>query len=162
MVEQWPIPAPKLHPYTLKIVRSLPFLFLLLILVGLILGLSGWFYPKPWPIAPCLHVSYYMLNICSPFLDDSNIIFYMCMDDIILGAPSCMGLQDLTDKCLSILKYNFWVASEKIQKVEPFKILGSILSLDAVSPIKLQLQIKNAYALPQLQKLLGEIKWVWS
>jgi hypothetical protein len=84
------------------------------------------------------------------------------MDDIILGAPSCMGLQDLTDKCLSILKYNFWVASEKIQKVEPFKILGSILSLDAVSPIKLQLQIKNAYALPQLQKLLGEIKWVWS
>lgn len=84
------------------------------------------------------------------------------MDDIILGAPSCMGLQDLTDKCLSILKYNFWVASEKIQKVEPFKILGSILSLDAVSPIKLQLQIKNAYALPQLQKLLSKNNWMRS
>jgi hypothetical protein len=36
------------------------------------------------------------------------------MDDIILGAPRLSGLLELSDKFLSILKYNnFWIAPEK-------------------------------------------------
>jgi hypothetical protein len=85
-------------------VRSLPFLFLLLILEGLILGSSGWFYPKPWPIALHRMCQYYMLNIFSSFLDDSNILFYI-FTDTILSTSSFWGLQELTDKCPSILRY---------------------------------------------------------
>jgi hypothetical protein len=77
------------------------------------------------------------------------------MNDIILGAPSFSGLQKVTDKCFSIFKYNnFRVAPENIQKVPPFKILGVILSLDAVSPVKPQLQTQDLYP-PTLTKAFG-------
>jgi hypothetical protein len=44
----------------------------------------------------------------------------------------------------------------------PFKILGSMLFLDAVFLVKPQLQIQDSYALPQLQKLLSKNNWMRS
>lgn len=38
--------------------------------------------------------------------------------------------------------------------------MGTTLTLDVVSPVKPQLCIQDAYMLPQLQKLLGEINWM--
>ena len=54
-----------------------------------------------------------------------DILFYIYMNDIILGSPTLSGLRDLTTDCLTILKdSNFMVAPDKIQSIPPFKILG--------------------------------------
>lgn len=90
-----------------------------------------------------------------------NILFYIYMDDIIFGSPTLSGLQELMTDCLAILKKNnFRVAPEKVQSIPPFKILGSTLSLDSVSPAKPQLLIQETYTLTQLQKMLGKINWL--
>lgn len=81
------------------------------------------------------------------------------MDDIILGCSNLSDIQDL----IAILQANdFKVAPEKIQTIPPFRILGSMLFLDTVSPVKLQLNIQDSYTLTQLQKVLGEINWIRS
>lgn len=102
-----------------------------------------------------------LAQIFTSFFRNPDILFYIYMDDIILGAPDCSQLDLLTTECLSILAHhNFKVAPEKIQRIPPFKILGSLLSLDTVSLIRPQLKIQTSYTLPQLQKLLGEINWM--
>ena len=94
-------------------------------------------------------------------MEHPNVLFYIYMDNIILGSPTSSGLRDLTDNSLIILKdNNFKVTPDKIQPIPPFKILVSILPLDLVSPAKPQLHIQDSYALPQLQKVLGEINWM--
>ena len=83
------------------------------------------------------------------------------MDDIILGSLEASDLRELTATCLSILQESgFTVAPDKIQIIPPFKIWGSILSLDSLSPAKPQLSLWESYSLPQFQKLLGEINWM--
>ena len=122
--------------------------------------MSGLCCPKGWLIAPPICQDY-MSKILSPLAEESDILFYIYMDDIILGATCSCKLDDLFKRCLSLLKnYNFQIAPDKVQQMAPFKILGATLTLDVVSPVKPQLCIQDAYTLPQLQKLLGEINWM--
>lgn len=49
---------------------------------------------------------YYMSHIFSSLMERPDILFYIYMDDIILGSPTLSGLCYLTANCLSILKVN--------------------------------------------------------
>lgn len=100
------------------------------------------------PYVSVLYVTYF-----SSLMGCPNLLFYIYGDDIILGSPTLMGLQDLTTNCLIILKnHNFRVAPDKVQPIPPFKILRVLLSFDTVSPAKLQLLIQETYTLAQLQR----------
>lgn len=73
---------------------------------------------------------YYMLHIFSSLMEHPNILFYIYMDDIILGSPTLSSLCHLTANCLTILIGNdFKVAPDKVQSIPPFEILGSICPL---------------------------------
>ena len=83
------------------------------------------------------------------------------MDDIILGAPTA---EQLTEAYKILRKYlskgRLHISSDKVQVVPPFKILGSQLSLEGVSPRKPQLYIQDSYSLTGLQWVLGELNWL--
>lgn len=77
----------------------------------------------------------FMMRVLAPLLNRPGLLLYIYMDDIILGTVDHKFLDDSFAKCLNILEsHGFQIAPEKVQKVPPFKVLGTILTLDSASP----------------------------
>ena len=93
--------------------------------------LNGQFYHREWQTAlPIVKIMY-----LQPVRGLTYIKLYVYMDDIILGAPTAEQLTEaykILRKCLS--KGRLHISSDKVQLVPPFKILGSQLSLEGLSP----------------------------
>lgn len=97
-----------------------------------------------------------LARVFASFLRDPDILFYIYMDDIILGAPDPSQLDLLTSKCLSILaRHGFKVAPEKIQRVPLLKSLGPCSPWTQYPPLDLNyrssphipcLNYKNSWA----------------
>lgn len=81
------------------------------------------------------------------------------MDDIILGYRDSTHLEGLLTHALTILtKGGFTVAPKKVQKVPPFKVLRSHLTLTKTSSLKALVGYSRIHELnfrASLEKLIG-------
>ena len=54
-----------------------------------------------------------------------------------------------------------YIAPDKLQYTEPFQYLGNIVTCTTIKPQKLQVCRDSIKTLNDLQKLLGDINWIW-
>lgn len=103
----------------------------------------------------------YLYSILSPYFDKDNTLLYVYMDDLIIGHLEESGLAPWIATIVDILQqYGFKIAPNKIQKVPPFHILGSQLTLTQAKVNGAQLILPEPITLSGLQKILGKLNWV--
>lgn len=79
----------------------------------------------------------YLTTLLGPVLDSDTSLVHVYMDDIILEHRDPTHLKGLLTQILTIFsKEGFTVTLNKVQKVSPFKILSSHLTLTQASPFK--------------------------
>lgn len=106
-------------------------------------------------------------TLCQKFVDkailtvrdkyqNSYIVHYM--DDILLAHPSRSIVDEiLTSMIQALNKHGLVVSTEKIQKYDNLKYLGTHIQGDVVSYQKLQIRTDKLRTLNDFQKLLGNI-----
>ena len=83
---------------------------------------------------------------------------YHYMDDILLAHPSRSIVDEiLTSMIQALNKHGLVVSTEKIQKYDNLKYLGTHIQGDVVSYQKLQIRTDKLRTLNDFQKLLGNI-----
>lgn len=90
----------------------------------------------------------YVKTLLSQVMQKPQATVYVYMDDIILGAPDpqLLGeLHEVTQGCLQ--RGGLHVSADKIQSSPPFRVLGTQLFLDGMSPLKPQLTVSNCLCL---------------
>ena len=103
----------------------------------------------------------YLYSILSPYFDKDNTLLYVYMDDLIIGQLKDSGLAPWVTTIVDILQqHGFKIAPNKIQKVFPFYVLGSQITLSQTKVNEPQLILSKAFTLSGLQNIYGEINWV--
>ena len=100
----------------------------------------------------------YLYSILSPYFDKDNTLLYVYMDDLIIGHLEESGLAPWVTTIVDILQqHGFKIAPNKIQKVPPFHILGSQLTLTQAKVNGPQLILPEPLTLTGLQKIMGKM-----
>ncbi|KFW86786.1 hypothetical protein N305_06571, partial [Manacus vitellinus] len=82
------------------------------------------------------------------------------MDDILLAASKEEQLNELeTLTRQSLQQFGLIISPEKVQKIEPWKYLGLIVTARRVMPQPVKLNI-DVQTLTDVQKLMGAINWI--
>ena len=103
----------------------------------------------------------YLYSVLSPYFDKDYTLLYIYMDDQIIGHLEKSGIVPWLTIIVDILQqHEFKIAPNKIQKVPPFHILGSQLTLTQAKVNGPQLILPESVTLSGLQKILGEINWI--
>lgn len=109
-------------------------------------------------------------TICQLFVDKAlsparkgypgvRIIHYM--DDILLCGPHSAQVDEVYDKVVKCLATaGLVIATEKVQKSDIGKFLGTIITPDVIRPQKVQIRRDHLHTLNDFQKLLGDINWL--
>uniref|UniRef100_A0A8B9GBW3 Uncharacterized protein n=1 Tax=Amazona collaria TaxID=241587 RepID=A0A8B9GBW3_9PSIT len=89
----------------------------------------------------------------------SDTIIYHYMDDILFAQQQPFSEEQVNQIKQTLATCSLVIATEKIQRTEPWKYLGWTITQQIVVPQKLQLDI-NISSLHDAQKLLGDLQWL--
>ncbi|KQK78813.1 endogenous retrovirus group K member 11 Pol protein-like protein [Amazona aestiva] len=88
-----------------------------------------------------------------------DTIVYHYMDDILFAQQQPFSENQVNQIKQTLAVRSLVIATEKIQRTEPWKYLGWAITQQTVVPQKLQLDI-NISSLHDAQKLLGDLQWL--